>query len=577
MRSVLAVFCFGCAALKGELASTEEDLARKIHSFFTIGDARSALGVSELARKIFPESEEIEHLYIRALSDNGHIAEAIDQLGDTSSEENLRKKFSLVEEIAWNQLLHYEEGKEIGVFLTMYGAAMTGDAKAVELLKRHLGSTNAYLRYLAVRLTAYYQDFVLQGEILRLLREEKNWFVRLALIDTVGKLRLTESASFLEELVESKRASAEEKTAAIRAIVSLHDKIEKNEIDVLLHSHRSGMRELGVALILASEGSEYHGRLYPLLKDSSPEVRAKVLYTLGVLPVDQVKLAKHSKEILLLAEDSNSFVAALANWLSLKFDEEKGKRGLSQLIRSSHKEVSRFVASLIRIGGKKTEELTKKLFAEVSEPYTKANLALAMLHQSSDKKRAGEYLCTFIRETKDQIMWEETPMVGVKVLAPSRVRHVPYVAGYPMIIDQMTRLDLINYVCLAGIEDIKPLLRDHLKAKGWGVAANAAILLLEEGEIEAIDIVKELLFDKDEKVALQAALALAFYAKDEKARDILEAKFTCSDWDTKIHILEALGSIGSRKSIPFFMDRMKDASPMIRKIAAAGVIQSLYH
>ena len=76
---------------------------------------------------------------------------------------------------------------------------------------------------------------------------------------------------------------------------------------------------------------------------------------------------------------------------------------------------------------------------------------------------------------------------------------------------------------------------------------------------------------------IQAALVIAFYGGDPKVAQILENAYTKVDWERKIQILEAIGFIGNRDSIPFLLEVMKEPFTLLRTIAASSVIQCLYH
>ena len=111
----------------------------------------------------------------------------------------------------------------------------------------------------------------------------------------------------------------------------------------------------------------------------------------------------------------------------------------------------------------------------------------------------------------------------------------------------------------------------------WGVSSSAAIMMLEDSKLEDIELLKDLLKDKDPMVRLQAALVLAFYGNDKSVSSVLEKAYDKVDWEKRIMILEAIGVIGNRTSIPFVIEKMKKESFILQKMAAASLLQCLYH
>jgi HEAT repeat protein len=178
---------------------------------------------------------------------------------------------------------------------------------------------------------------------------------------------------------------------------------------------------------------------------------------------------------------------------------------------------------------------------------------------------------------KEKLMWKKGVYSMFNVLSPSEVRHVPHIPHYPALVDQMTRLELLNILSIAECEGAKELIKEFLHTQSWGVVGSAAVLVLEEGDMEAIDVVRELLEEPDEKIRIQAALALAFYGRDPSVVRVLESAYVKVDWEKKISILEALGFIGSRESIPFLMKVLEEPFQLLRTVAASSIIQCLYH
>jgi hypothetical protein len=76
---------------------------------------------------------------------------------------------------------------------------------------------------------------------------------------------------------------------------------------------------------------------------------------------------------------------------------------------------------------------------------------------------------------------------------------------------------------------------------------------------------------------MQAALVLAIWGHDAFAVTILEQGYPKATRPLKEKILEVLASCAMESSLPFFLDRLHEPFPTLRLIAAAAILQLLYH
>ncbi len=173
-------------------------------------------------------------------------------------------------------------------------------------------------------------------------------------------------------------------------------------------------------------------------------------------------------------------------------------------------------------------------------------------------------------------MMDNRPNPLFQILAPSQVRHVDQIPNYPEAMDQMTRLNLVSQLVL--VEDPRALeaLKVFLKRKSWGLTGVAAGLLLQEGDETAMEVVRTLLDDKDPDIRLQACLVLAMFGRDESIVRDLQGAYAGADHDKKLHILEALGRIGSKESYSFLVSVLREPFPILRIAAASSLIQSIH-
>lgn len=563
--------------LCAELKSTEEEFSHKIVSFLLIKDFEGARQSCETAMKIFPDSSQLKSLHIRSLAQSGRCDEALQLFHRVRGDHHLADNFDLLEGLAWGILLQKEKNSQLGTIAALIGAYLTQDARAVNLLCEGLQSTNAFLRTVAVQFASNYNDRILQREILRLLGEEKNWFVKRELISAVGKMRLKEASAFLEEVIASQSVTNEEKVSAIQSLIAMRDDVSKNELKQLVKSQRSGFRELAISLVDHFEKEEWLCVILPLLDDSSPAVRMRLLTFLGSKNFGPDLYASIEKRLKNLSKDVHPEVAILSNWVMLRIDPDQARASLCDWVVSNHLQGARFAAAAIHAGGMETLPILEKTFHEAQDDYVRLNLAHSMLQQGVEREKAGQFIRKFLLSHKEKVMMREGIYPAFNLFAPSEVRHIPSVARYPEIVDQLTRLRLLNSLAIAGISDLKEIAKVYLQGQVWGVVGSAAVFFLEEQEMASIDLVKELLNDDDQTVRIQAALVLAFYGGEKRAAQVLEEAYTKVDWDKKISILEALGHIGAKESVPFLLKILEEPFTLPRTIAASSLIQCLYH
>ncbi len=559
------------------ISCDEKEFAKGITSCLLIKDYSAALNLGKTAIGVYPKSHQINSLIIRSLSENGESLEALKIFQKEFSERTLKDNFSLLETIAWATLLHSEEKSEMARISSLIGASLTHDGRTVDLIIDALDSSNILLRSFALRLAPQYSDQIVQQKVIELLKREKNWYVRLELMQAVGFMKLKEATPFLREIVASSSVTQEEKISAIHALVNIYEDVSDKDLNLLLKNKRSGLRELGIAIIDYFDKRDKIDLLLPLLKDPSPHVRTLVLAVLGTMEVETEVITGVQKDLDVLMADIHSEVAILAAWLKLRINPEKAREALLKWVMSDDLQSARFAASVLSAGGSKCVDLLAKTIDRVEDPYIKANLALGMVKQKIDIPKAIACLKNFFLSVEEEIMWKGGVYPMFNQLVPSNVHHVVQIPRYPALMDHLTRLDLLNILCIAGCEEASDLVKKFLNKQMWGVVTGASVLLIEEGDGEALNLIRKLLDDENEITRIQAALALAFYGGDPKAAKILESAYAKVDWERKIQILEALGFIGNRDSIPFLLEVMKEPFTLLRTIAASSVIQCLYH
>ena len=553
---------------------------RRIYAHLLLSDKNSAVLEAAAALKEFPESKALQLAYIRALSEKGDETEALEQWAETTikfEEEKLDRR--MLEVLAWGVLSKGETSSQLSIrFNAMLGAAFTRDAKAIPMLLDQMRSSNAMLRSIAIKLATSFADAPLKDEIARLLKEERVWYVRLDVIQAAGMLRLLELKGDLKEIIGNPRTLAEEKAAAIVALVSMYDSIDREELLCLVQSDRAGLRHLASEVIVHLNMKHELDLLLPLLRDASSDVRISALNALALMRVEKVGNVSVSTLAQESINDPVPEVAITAGYVLLLLGEPEGSRCLSKWLKSSNAEWSRLASAALGASGKYGLKLALKEIRESTDPYVKVNLALGLVGQRVQVNMACDMIYKVFREEKEALwMWDTRSNPLFRSLAPSRVKHIEHIPHYPAVVDQLVRLDLLSVLSILRYPKAQAAVKEFLQMRTWGVTGAAAATLLQEGDEGGLVAVRELLGDPDEKIQIQAAMILAMVGSDPSAVKVLQGAYPLANREMKVHILEALAHIGDPSSIPFLVDILKEPFQVLRVVAASALIQCLYH
>ena len=578
MKKVVFFFILGSVFCGAE---EPEGAVRRIHSHLLVKDPSSAVKEARQFLSLYPNFRPLQMAYLKALCQKGEEVEAFQQFASVFEPSQLQDASHrlTLEWLAWGVLNKGEDSQMLLVRLySLLGAAFTHDARAIPILLKELQGSNAILRSLAVQLSAQYRDAPLKQELLRMLKEEKVWFVKLEVIRAIGVLGVLEAKNTLQEMIAHPRTLVEEKGAAIIALAGMYESISLEELVQLVKSDRSGLRQLAAELVAHLEFQEGVDALTLLLFDDSPYVRVSAMKALGLLEVRFLKEKPTIDCIQKNLKDSHPEVSITAGWLATLLGSKQGKDILKQWIEDPRVELKRFASAALATTGVEGVDLAFQKMESETDLYTQVNLALGLIGQRKEVKRASEVIFQALEEGKKELwMWDFTDSGFFRTLSPSRVRHREEMAQYPQMMDRLVKLELLSVLSIVKHPKALEAVKGFLTTQAFGVSGAAVATLLQEGEESSLDILRELLADPDEKLRTQAALILALVGGDPSATSILMQAYPHVDRDMKMHILEALGHIGDPSSIPFLVELFKEPFQGLRIVAASALIQCLYH
>jgi HEAT repeat protein len=558
----------------------EEGAAKRVYAHLALRDPETAAWEAKYALETFPTSQKLQFALIRALCEKGDEVEALESWARTSlAFKEIDHNRNMLETLAWGVLNKGDRSSQLFIRLnSLIGASLTNDAKAIPILIGDMRDTNAMLRSLAIRFSCKFGDAPLQKELVRLLKEEKVWYVRLEVIKAIGMQRMTAFKPELKQIIGSSKTLLEEKFAAIFALVSMYDEIDPEELKNLIGSNRAGLRQVACELISHLDLRNEVPALIGFLKDSSPDVRIAALNALGLLRVTRDGDKPLSEALRPLMKDPSPEVAMTANWVGMLLKDPEAELQLKTWMKDSNPKWRRLASAAVAASGEMGIPLAQKEMKESSDPYVQVNLALALIGHRKAMNDACVVIDRVFKSEKDTLwMWDTKGNPLFRSLSPSDLKHIEQVPNYPMVVDQLVRLDLLSVLSVMRYAKAQEMVKTFLQHQSWGVSGAAIATLLEEGDSEALELVRGLLGDPEEKVRVQAALILALFGKDPSAVSVLQAAYPNVDREMKIFILEALGQIGDAKTIPFLIAILKEPYQVLRVVAASALIQCLYH
>ena len=554
------------------LSAHVETAFRRVQAHLLIGDRHSAIHEARQALQNAPDDPLAYEWLIKSLAAAGEDVEMIEvwekmhaQFKEKANDQDL------MEEMCWGILSKGLQAPGLSSqLICLIGAALGHDMKAVPFVLNGLRHTNAHLREIAVELGCHYGDQPLRNEICRMLREESVLDVRLIVIKAIGKLQIEEHLPDLIQCVANPKTGPREKLAAIEAIIMMREKLGKEELEVLASSKRAGLRELACEVIAHLELIEEVSLLIPLMQDPQPEVCAAAIRAWGLLRQPATEGIKMLAQFSL---DSN--VGVTAAWCWMLSDPVAAQMAMLKWLQHDQAQVRALAAAAVATAGPYGTQLAKRVIVESKDPYVRANLAIGLAGQ----REMCSTVCTVLEEClqNNHDKWMFSDKGIFKTLEKSNLTHKPSIANYPEVMNQTARLELLNLLAILESPHALDAIKVFLKERKWGVTGLAAETLLGEGDESAIELVRELLSDPDKEIRIEAALVLASWGKDNSALPILLEAYPKSDRQLQLKILESLGRIGDKKTLPFLLERLKEPSLMIRMVAASVLLQTLNH
>lgn len=542
------------------------------------------LGIKEAEGALTTDSENInlKEVYIKLLAAAGRENESIEawkKYEGSFKDEAMKRE--LLEDVCWGIIRKgFDSSSLLSRLITLVAGTMTQDAYSVSLIENALNDTNWVIRKVAMQLSCYLMDFDLQKKALKILKDDPNWEVRVEAIKAVGAMKVTLAEPVLSEILSNQNTlDAIEKAAIIESLVLIKEKATCEEIKNLSKANRAGFRQLAAALAANSESKDNLNTLYNLCLDSNSDVKILALSAIASLKnLKDVNISEMIQKTAPLMKDMDYKVCITAAYLQIVLGAKEGADALKGYCFHSNLDVRRFAASALAASGFKGVDCMKEIIAKSNDPFVKVQLSITMAGLRESLQDSLNNIFIFLNCETSNLMWDEASHPIFKTLKPSTIRRNPYEdIMTPETMDLLIRLNFLRMLAIFEYPSTIDLMKKFLKERNFGITLTAASTLIEEGGAEDLEMVRSLLYDPDIKVRVQAAFVLATWSKEKEPVLVLQEAYPKVDRDMKMKILEAVGTIGLKESVPFLMDKMQDSYQVIRIIGACALIMCLNH
>lgn len=556
---------------------SEAQYAKRIQAHLMINDPQAALTEAQQGIDAYPDSKQLMEEHIKVLARMGRDKEMLNAWKAlTQHFPDETNNHQIIEIMAWGVIQEAARSPSpITRVFAMLGAFFAQDAKSVPILKEGMRDSNVIVRGASAQIVSRMRDAALREEMLRLFRKETAWLVRLEAIKGIGAMKIMEAQPDLIAILTKANTMAEEKAAAIQSLVNMRETADRQEVVKLAASDRAGLRLLACQVVEHFETKENVDQIIPLLRDTRAEVRSAAVHALGSLRIAEHQGVSFAEWAAPLLNDPEEQVSINAAWALTISGSALGQQAFARWLADDNRDSRLKAAGALVATGSYGVPIALTAFKETQDNFVRMNLALGLITQRENVDKACDALYSGLMQEKGRWMWQESGCFAY--LAPSTIKHKDGFANTPEAVNQLVRLEILNDLAIMKYPHAQEAIRRFLQERTWGVSAMASALLLTEGDDTAVDLVQELLADADPKVRLQAAQILALWGAGEAPVVVLQNSYAGADREMKERILEGIGRVGMLKSLPFLVEKMEEPYQSLRIIAAASILQCLYH
>ncbi len=566
IQYLLLFLCF-TSTVYGTQDFNENLLEKKVRAHILIGDYQSALKILSHAPFRSKKILELEIESYAALLDEGSLIACLKAYQAEYPQEN---DLAIYETVSWSIIKKACKSSSIPTrYEGLLAAFLAQSAKGVDLLYNGFSDSSHTLRNFCTHLAKYQRDDHILEKVYEIFHTDPSFETKLLAIQALGCARLEKAKDEVFSLLE-KELTREEKENAILAYVEMKSDVTSSIIEKIYKSPHAALRTLSLELILSRLKKDCIPYVLELALDPNLDVKIQSLQTLGILVENDNVEAKKIVENLKTSDEA--FVAITSLWFLLRNSSTYDETFTKWLTSENQKNRLYAVSALGHAGDGALFALKNEaLFSK--DPYVRVNAALALLRFQKEKDLVKKSIINFLDTVHERIGTQEFGIFSA--IGPTIQSHDLVQPQIPETEDLMTRLGLIGALseCDVGLAQEKML--GMLSEKTWGISANAMALLLQEGPLSSINLIKPLLYDKSSTLSLQAALFLSSTTQDKDALEVLLKHYNQSPIETKEMILFALGQMHCPEAIGFLRQVLVDRSQILRIKAASAILQCI--
>ncbi len=443
-------------------------------------------------------------------------------------------------------------------FESAIAAAQSGLAEGITLLEKLSQDHHSGIRRLVFQIGGQLADQELTDLAIESLDKEASFEVRLEAIRYLGNHEGNKVRLALNKHLRKESLHPEERIEILAAFKNHCTDEDAIFIESLAKSQDPFDRILACYIASNINSKRAMNTILPLLTDDHESVSIQALETLGY------KITSWDKQ---LPEPKSAHHQIGQNWFMARCNDPMGLNNLEKNLYSQiQKERLWALSRLMSLGfSPSSAALTH------SDPLVRLN-ALRHAIMWGETKWCQELLDTLFSLNGYLSEQQEGSFTWLDL---NQIEHSSLIPHLPETEDLLTRLELIALVSRSSTIDTKPYLRQFLKKRTLGIAAETALLFSGEFEHEGLEELETLCFDPERSIRIQAAVILGVLLHQEKALSILIQEYPESKPDMKALILIAIGGIGHKSAIPFLTNSLLEESELLRIRASSALLSCL--
>ena len=314
------------------------------------------------------------------------------------------------------------------------------------MLLKALNDSDSYTRTIAANAASHYPDEPVIQKLLQMYQKERDWQVRLSVIRSLGFITdKKEVLQILKKGLNQPDLTNEERLATLEALCQNVEINNIGEVKELVQSTDISMRFFACFFMMNFGLAEDAAILLPLIQDENLEIRIAAIFAISILGYHDEKLIHLLSEQI---ENQDPGVSMVASWALIPYQGKRAVKKLEEFLFTSSKPLNRMAAAVLAHAGPIAKSVCIRYLHEHKDAFVRLSLARALLHDTEIGEQAAHEIVRFLKNTRSRIMFSRHALPIFQHVNPSKVRFHPMQQQYPIFVDQMVRIELLNEVSM---------------------------------------------------------------------------------------------------------------------------------